>query len=470
MRKKLIMLLSIALVSGILISALVFLSKNPPGDDTDETPSDNTVTIYKEDEENIISLTAENEHGSFTIIKGTDDSFEVKGLAGYPVNDSKVSSAISSASSFTARRIVAENAEDLSVYGLDSPAASYTIKFKDRSYNILIGDEVPGSTNFYAKEKDGDKIYISEESGNLAFWFEKKLGFIDLYLSENIAAEDQANIKSITLGGSVRPKEIVLEAVPEKDTDDMDDMDTFKIVKPLYFSPNIDKLTSLISDICTGIYATEAISLDVSDKNLKKYGLDKPFSIMSYVYEEKTYSISLGKKDETDSTYYALVKGGKVIYKVYETSVPYIDLMLEDILSNIMLVYIDRVESISVKTKETETIYKLTGEEDELVVKANGKTVDTDNFRSLYQLLMGSLRSSTAEGDIIEKAPSLSITFNFRDKKRAPVKSEYYKIDIRNYKKYIDNTPINVVSVSYIDKVIKSMQDLLDGKEINTNY
>lgn len=470
MKKQIIALVSVALVLGLLIAALVLLGKDPAEDGSSDTVSDDSITLYKKDKEDIVSLTVKNEHGGFTINRTGEDTFKVDGLTGYPVNDSNVSSTLSRASSFVARRLIAEGTGDLSVYGLDNPAASYFIKFEDSTYELLIGDEVPGSAGFYVKEKDGDRIYISETSGSYAFWFEKKLGFIDLSLSEAISAEDQTELKNLTLGGSVRPERIVLRPVTKEESEEKDNMDTYKIIEPFYFSPNPDKLSALLSAVSSGLYASEAVSLDVSAKSLKSYGLDKPFSTIAYTLDDKPFKMSIGSKDEESDAYYVLVEGKKVIYKVSASSLTYVDWKLKDLLSGTVLVFIDSVESIHVKTGSKDNTYKLSGEGDDLVVTLNGTTLDTDNFRNLYQLFLGGTKTGANDGDRTQNVPALSITFNFRNKERSPIKSEFYKIDLRNYKKYVNGTPIGPVSVTYIDKVIKSMQDLLDGNEINTNY
>jgi len=471
MKKQIITLVSVLLVLGLLVAALIMLSKEPETQASSETASDSSVTLYSGEKADVVKLRVENESGEFTINRTGEDAWKVDGLSDYPVDDTSVESAVSSAASFVARRAVAESAEDLSEYGLDKPSTSFYVKFEDGGvHELIIGDEVPGGNGYYVKEKDKDRIYISETSGSYAFWFKKKLSFIDLSLTESIPTEDQIKIENIVLGGKVREKRIVLRPVTEKESSEKNNMDTYKIIEPYYFSPNPDKLSSFLTSVGGGLTAVEAVALVTSQKVLKDYGLDDPYSTLSYKYDGDTVKISIGDKDESDSTYYVMVDGKKVVYKVSSSVLTYADWKIGDILSSTVLVFIDSVESIRVKTGDVDYTYKLSGEDDDLKVTLNGKTLDTDNFRSLYQILLGGRASGQGDAERTETSPVLSVTFNYRDKDRNPVNIEYFKIDSRNYKQYVNDVPLNSVSASYINKVTKSLKDLLDGKEINTSY
>lgn len=472
MKKQVITLVSVVLVLGLLVTALIFLNRNPEKDASSETASDSSVTLYSGDKEDVVKLRVENKDGGFTINRTGDDTWKVEGLSDYPVDNTNVESALQRAASFVARRLVAESADDLSEYGLDKPAASFYVEFEDgAAHELLIGDEVPGGSGFYAKEKDGDRIYISETSGSYAFWFNKKLSFIDLSLSEGISAEDQMKIQRIIFGGSAREKRIVLRPVTEKESEEKNNMDTYKIIEPYYFSPNPDKLSSFLSSIGSGLTAMEAVALVTSPKVLKSYGLDDPPYTISYTLNDNTFKMSIGDRDESDDTYYVLVEGKKVVYKVSASVLTYANWQIKDLLSYTVFIFIDSVESIRVKTSSVDYTYKLSGEGDDLKVTLDSKTLDTDNFRSLYQILLGGFSSAAqTDAERTETSPALSITFNYRDKDRESVNIDYYKIDSRNYKRYVNGIPLNSVTVTYINKVIKSLQDILDGVEINTSY
>lgn len=472
MKKQIIALVSVVLVLGLLVTALVFLTREPGGDESSGTTSSSSVTLYSGDKENIVKLRVENKDGDFTITRTGKEEWKVEGLSDYPVDDSSVESTLSRASSFVARRVVAESAGDLSEYGLDKPIASFHVEFEDgSSHELLIGSEVPGGNGYYVKEKDSDKIYISETSGSYAFWFDKKLSFIDLTLSESIATEDQMKITNIIFAGSARKERIVLRPVTDEESEEENNMDTYKIVEPYYFSPHPDRLSNFISSIGSGLTAIEAVALVDSPKVLKSYGLDNPPYTISYTFENKTVKLSIGDKDESDDTYYVMVDGKKVVYKMSASVLTYAEWQLKDILAATVYVFIDTVDSIRVKTGSVDYTYKLTGEDDELKVTLGSKTLDTDNFRRLYQILLGGITSSVqVEGERTETTPALTIIFNYRDKKRDPIKIDYYKIDSRNYRRYVNDIPMNSVSVSYINKVTKSLQDILDGVEINTSF
>ncbi len=66
--------------------------------------------------------------------------------------------------SLKAEKFVAEKATRLSEYGLDQPDVKATVTLKDDSTKtLLVGDTLPDSNSFYAKDADADVIFVIEK-------------------------------------------------------------------------------------------------------------------------------------------------------------------------------------------------------------------------------------------------------------------------------------------------------------------
>ena len=62
-----------------------------------------------------------------------------------------------------ARRVLAEEVDDLKTYGLDPPSTELTLSLRgDRSLEMYLGDLTPDGTGYYATQKGDDNLYVIE--------------------------------------------------------------------------------------------------------------------------------------------------------------------------------------------------------------------------------------------------------------------------------------------------------------------
>src|SRR5581483_2781023 len=79
----------------------------------------------------------------------------------YDADPDTASTLVSSLASVSADKVIDEKATDLSAYGLASPQLDIAVKRKDgKTDELLIGDETPTNSGFYAKIAGTDpKVY-----------------------------------------------------------------------------------------------------------------------------------------------------------------------------------------------------------------------------------------------------------------------------------------------------------------------
>ncbi|MBQ8524281.1 MAG: DUF4340 domain-containing protein [Clostridia bacterium] len=173
-KKRIISVIVSASLFVILLAAylLVFLPMSRA--DSEETASappvleewedlgiGNTILMAKRSERgNIASLEVENEHGNYTFVKtltSSGEKFVLEGNEDIPYSDMAFSMLIVTTGIPTSSgRITTEaTAEDIKLYGLDDPLASWKLTTEaGEVYEIAVGSKMLSGGGYYAMRKD----------------------------------------------------------------------------------------------------------------------------------------------------------------------------------------------------------------------------------------------------------------------------------------------------------------------------
>ena len=150
-----ILLVVLALIAGIWFFVIKV------GDEPAE-PSD-AFWFYKVAEADIetISIKTESVEQSFSLNDGSDWYFA--GEQQPPVDMSRWGGVTLVLSGPRARRVLAEEIEDLKTYGLDPPSTILGLHLRgDRSLTMYLGDLTPDGSGYYATQEDDDNLYVIE--------------------------------------------------------------------------------------------------------------------------------------------------------------------------------------------------------------------------------------------------------------------------------------------------------------------
>ena len=135
--KYILITLAAAAVVGLgALLAVLFIPDAPA--DTSSVPVSQKVVIYQKNASDVVKMTVTNQHGSFELTPKGSGNFHIKELDGYRLVQSYMNSLASTYASLSARKLVTEAPEDLSLYGFDEPLAEASIEFEDETVELQV--------------------------------------------------------------------------------------------------------------------------------------------------------------------------------------------------------------------------------------------------------------------------------------------------------------------------------------------
>ena len=116
---------------------------------------------YTKTADDVSKVEVKNNSDSYTVEMKSEDSYSVEGLDGFDLNKTSISALKSDSAGVAATQLVKEQAEDLSIYGLDSPKAEATITYKDgETLSLAVGNEAAGDAGTYVTVNGESRVYL----------------------------------------------------------------------------------------------------------------------------------------------------------------------------------------------------------------------------------------------------------------------------------------------------------------------
>ncbi len=443
-RTRTLVLSAVALlVLGAVLAALLLM---PPADTTGDGKGGTTTTtapsteveLFKADEKvTVSSVTVTSPEETFTVAPDKNGDMVVKGyedLPQYPSGYKELTDALLSVSAF---RLISDTPEHPEDFGFDKDTActaKVSATYSDGStFAFELGDQSPSGDGYYLRKDGSAAIYLVDVSFGLTV-SEESTFYLSTAPMTAPQAEDETEqlvVRDATLFGSVRPEPIVFQIDKSvlEDEEKAQYLTGYYVTKP-YFR-NIDTNTTLLNaSAYYGITAVDIEKVRPTAADLKNYGLDQPYSAATvFISLKKTtenkdietgktstsvsfkntfeYTIKIGNETEDGMRYAVIYAGDELIpllYIVDPANVEWMTTQYDELVDKLMFfLYIDQVEEMTMMLDGKTTAFKLKhnkGEEDrdkQLTVISNGKQYSTPDFRTLYQNLMGVLRSGSAD-------------------------------------------------------------------------
>ena len=444
----------------------------------------------KNSDEIIMELNSEDvtelswEYGAETFAFHKDENWLYDEDEHFPVNEEKVDQLLENFQSFGVSFII-EDAEDLSQYGLGDPLCTIHIGLEEENYEILLGNY---------SEMDEER-YVSIGDGNVYLVKDDPLDSFDIELSDMIQHDEIPEFDSVTeiqFAGSENYKAVYKE--DNKVTYSKEDVYFVKEGSgelPLDIG-NIESYVETIHELNLTNYA----AYDVTDEELKTYGLDDPELTVTLQYkvqdeeseEEKEETVVLhisrdpAEKEKAESeaakssdndksqedteteseeeiTAYLRVGESKIIYQI--SGLDYEDLM--EVSYNAFrhqeVIWVDFEDIRGVKIS-------LEGAEYELIAKEKSKKriwyyqddeIETDNFRNALNSLSAS--------EFTEEEPSdkeeISLTLQIDNENQPEVKIELYRYDGNMCIAVVDGEPVSLVNRSHVVDLIEAVNAIV---------
>lgn len=432
--------------------------------------------------EDVTALSWEYESETFAFHK--DENWLYDEDEKFPVNEEKINQLLKNFQSFGVSFII-EDAQDLSQYGLSEPLCTINIGMGEETCEISLGNY---------SEMDEER-YVSIGDGNVYLVSDDPLDSFDIELSDMIKHDEIPEFDSVTeiqFAGSENYKTVYKE-----------NNEVTYSVKDVYFvkegskelpldTENIESYIETIGELNLMKY----MSYDVTDEELKTYGLDAPELTVSLQYlaedeenkEEKEGTIVLNisrdpqekekaeleaskssdsvkalEDTETDSeeeiTAYLRVGESKIIYKIsgadYKNlmEVSYNDLRHQEV------IWADFEDISGVKISLEEDEYELTvkQEDKDNIWYYQDDEIETDDFR----IALNSLSASEFTEEEPADKKEISLTLQIHNENQPEVKIELYRYDGNNCLAVVDGEPVSLVNRSYVVDLIEAVNAIV---------
>lgn len=407
MKSKVQFIITIGIVLVLLIGAAVALKLTAPKEEEQEdTAAEEVKTslLFDKKPEDITLLTIKNETSEYVVQREGKDGIYMWLVFEYlyvPMDYSFINTLIQNAATLTAQETVDENAPDLSIYGLDAPAAEYTVEFDDSSKtvkNICIGSSVPGSSKVYMCYKGENTVYTVNASDVNCFMQDKSACVEKtVYTAKTAQSEDDTTDYTRVNRISVSRKDIDYDIVIEYDTRQEEHSDSVfanssnhRVTSPVTLDINPEKGNAVTGNIF-GLAADSFAVLTPTDEQKAEYGFDDPYAVFEFDIAGEVFTLTVGNGYDDENygkSRYVMASGIDVIYCFAESKLPWLTVMPLDITTTMITGnYIYGVSSIDVSGSEN-AHFDVSGDKDTFAVKMDGVEVDGEKFKKLYQFIL----------------------------------------------------------------------------------
>ena len=422
-RNAIILVIIVALLGG----AYFLINSIKPSEDgtIDETNDTIKLTDYTTDQ--IESLTLQNPEGTFVIIP-KEMNWVLSSPTDINADPSVLSGIVINAATVIADKLVEEDAQDLSIYGLDNPIL-VKLKAKDaRETTLEIGNMTPTKGGYYIKVSSENKVYV-----------------VGSYTADRLVT-DRNGMRLRTLY-SITPDMINKLSMDRKGQNvfasSMNADSSWSLNEPITGSVNSSALAPMLDALSN---ATVSDFVEDKPSDLSKYGLDDP----SYVFDFSTttagaFRLLLGNEKTKGSEIYARLEGKDEVYAVNSAAFTFLDKPLREIVEVFAyIVNIDQVTKIDLtidgkRTSMTLDVYKdAEGKSDNDLDKftvngkdASGKDENDDQpFRKFYQDLIGISLDEIDVNGTPSGSPEVTIEYTL---KSGTMKVDYISKDANYY-------------------------------------
>ncbi len=272
--------------------------------------------------DSVTALSWTNEDGTFSFSK--DEKWVYDEDNAFPVDEEKIENLLSQFASLAATFVI-DDVEDYTQYGLDKPVCTIQITAGEENHTIALGDFSKMDAQRYVSIGDGKAYLVSHDPLD-----EFDAVLRDMILDDSIPDFDTA--KQITFTGN------------ENYTIDRDEEGKSICADDIYFTDgqpldtdNVDTFLKAVKSLSLSDYA----SYNVTDEELKTFGLDNPELTIELAYRTKddkdaedsgTLLLHLSRNPEEAAAYdeavekdktdlpdvscYARVGDSQIVYKI----------------------------------------------------------------------------------------------------------------------------------------------------------
>ena len=281
MKKKSVNLITavgvLVVLSGAYVGVKAYVAKQEAADtESAEGENPEIISIASADVKSIKFVIDKKE----VTFEKDGDSWVKSDETGFPVDQDKIDTLVSSLNSIKAERTL-ENVEDASEYELDQPDNTITVTTEDGETTVIqLGMENDSTSQEYIDlNKDSSTVYVVSNSTFSSF----EGTLYDFAKSGVFPTVDSSTVSKISVDG--KDSSYVVEKDESNFWNITGDGETEKA--------DSAKATSLASALSSMAYSSY-VNYNCAEDEFSQYGLDKPYAEITVCYQEKV------KKESTD--------------------------------------------------------------------------------------------------------------------------------------------------------------------------
>jgi hypothetical protein len=356
------------------------------------------IELFNFEEDTVSRVVLIRDGQSIEVVR-EDDSWSYAKDVPYDLKQNVINSIGKNAISLTAARMISEEPEDLSQFGLDPPVSKFEVHLNDGTVHTgLLGDRAPTGSSFYFKKADSDTVYtISLYHGNAFLQTEDDL-------RETVLAEvdlQQISYLKIATGDTV----VEMEEITDEEKP-VTFLSRYLLKQPYKNIRSID--STGFQELSQNLPGTITAStfVDENPADLSLYGLDKPHTTIIIRDPQKGYTLYLGDTMNERQVYATLASHPRV-FTISSYNLRFLPVDPFDLVSKFALIIsIDVVDSVTVSSPANNLSYKMgiarepiegaeaEDEEENVTYYLNGEVVEEDPFKTLYQKVIGLMADS----------------------------------------------------------------------------
>ena len=288
MKKKSVNLITavgvLVVLSGAYVGVKAYVAKQEAADtESAEEENPEIISIASADVKSIKFVIDKKE----VTFEKDGDSWVKSDETGFPVDQDKIDTLVSSLNSIKAERTL-ENVEDASEYELDQPDNTITVTTEDGETTVIqLGMENDSTSQEYIDlNEDSSTVYVVSNSTFSSF----EGTLYDFAKSGVFPTVDSSTVSKVSVEG--KDSSYVVEKDENNFWNITDDGETEKA--------DSAKATSLASALSSMAYASY-VNYNCAEDELSQYGLDKPYAEITVDYQEEVEKESTDDENEAEN-------------------------------------------------------------------------------------------------------------------------------------------------------------------------
>lgn len=458
-------LLVLFLVMAVLFSLYLFLKYRPQGKTEDAKVPSKTITLVNLDNESINKIVLKSSNNTLR--------FEKKNQLwtanfSFPLNQSEVKNLSFVFFGLHAEQMVAKSPSDLEQYGLKDPAVTVEVTVEnDKNPKIMyLGDLTPSNTSYYFKLDGDPAVYTIADYNGEKF----KLTPTD-FRDNSLAQIQKEEIRYFKLSRAGKPDlEVRLNAANSEFA--QYGIGIWQMTRPYQEPMSVitDKFQQILESI-TSITSAEKF-IDENPTDLNRYGLAKPQAEVLIKDNRSQFHLLIGNPMNQDS-FYCKKPDSKAVFTLSSDDLYFLDTKPFDLVEKFaFIVNIDNVDKIILSGLGSNhtmaiarKIEKSTTKDFEANYQIDGKKVDEQSFKTIYQSLIGLTVESECPIKPKNSVQELRMTFYLNKGSQREIHVDYVPYDYDFYAVFRGGKAEFLISKDQVKTMIRELDGLIKEKK-----